>query len=159
MSEQLRLRHRDQYPGLGIAQDAGLAPQVILDLRQAQRRVNGHRDATRQQDAEEAPQKVASGRQRQRHGFSGAQTTALQARRHAPRFALQIVVADVLGSVVVTQQAHVGMPRLMVRMPVQYIDQGACGIRGLPLDAVGRDGVHHGGMLARAAGGTAAQHL
>ncbi|MDT4842044.1 hypothetical protein FQZ97_759250 [compost metagenome] len=51
------------------------------------------------------------------------------------------------------------VPWLMVRMPVQYIDQGARGIRGLPLDAVGRDGIHHGSRLARAAGGTAAQYL
>ncbi|MDT4855892.1 hypothetical protein FQZ97_902650 [compost metagenome] len=52
-----------------------------------------------------------------------------------------------------------GMPWLMLRMPVQYVDQGVCGIRGLPLDAVGRDGLCCGGRLDRPARGTAAQHL
>ncbi|MDT4849959.1 hypothetical protein FQZ97_840970 [compost metagenome] len=132
---------------------------MILDLRQAQRRVDGHRDAAGQQDSEEAQQEIATGRQHQRHGLSGAQATPLQPRRNPPGFAQQVAVADVLRPVVVTQQAHVDVPWLMLRMPVQYIDQGACGIRRQLLEAAGRNGIHHGGRLARPAGSTAAQNL
>ncbi|MCY1422093.1 hypothetical protein D9M71_377630 [compost metagenome] len=93
--EQLRLRHGNQHFGLGVAQNAGLAAQMILYLRQAQRWVDGHRHTTGQQDAEKALEKVAACGQHQGHGLTGVQATALQPCGNGQGPLVQGAIADI----------------------------------------------------------------
>jgi hypothetical protein len=64
--ERARLGHRDQHRGRGIVEDARMTTQVLLDLCRAQRRVNRHRDAARQQHANKTREVLARGRQHER---------------------------------------------------------------------------------------------
>ena len=70
-SQPLRLRHRDQQDRLGIGENPDMAAQVILELRRAQRGIDGDRDATGQQDAEKAKQVVTTGGQHDGHTLAG----------------------------------------------------------------------------------------
>ncbi|MNH00741.1 hypothetical protein D3C79_599410 [compost metagenome] len=92
--EQLRLRHGNQHFGLGVVQDAGLAAQMLLYLRQAQRWVDGHRHPTGQQDAEKTLEKVAACGQHQGHGLTGPQATALQPCGNGQGALVQGAIAD-----------------------------------------------------------------
>jgi hypothetical protein len=78
---RLRLRHGDDEGGLGVVEDARVAPEVVLDLRQARRRIDRHGYAAGQQDAEEAGEVVAAGRQHQCHRLFAAAGRARPGRR------------------------------------------------------------------------------
>ncbi|VVO41804.1 hypothetical protein PS691_05812 [Pseudomonas fluorescens] len=157
--EQLRLLHGDQHLGLGVAQDAGLAVQMILDLRQAQRWVDGHRHPPGQQDAKKAMEKVAPCGQHQGHGLTGLQATALQPGGNGPGCLVQGAIADVLRLVTFTQQAHVGKLRLMAHMPLQHLDQGPRSVRRLRRCYRGLAGVAGGQWTYRLGAMAAVQHM
>ncbi len=57
---RLGLRHGDHEHRFGVGQDARVPPQVVLDLGQACRRIDRHRNATRQHHAEKTCQIVVS---------------------------------------------------------------------------------------------------
>ncbi|MCY1356146.1 hypothetical protein D9M69_425880 [compost metagenome] len=122
--EQLGLGHGDQQADLGVGEDAGLAQQMLLDLRQAQRRVDRHRHAAGQQGTEEAEQEVAPGRQHQRHPLPGAQAAPLQAAGDAQGALAEAGVADLLAGLGGAQQVHVGALRVALDVPVEHLDEG-----------------------------------
>ncbi|MNP12727.1 hypothetical protein D3C76_1049770 [compost metagenome] len=129
--KQLGLRHGNQHFDLGVAQDAGLAAQMVLDLRKAQRWVDGHRNTTGQENAEKAMKEVAARGQHQGYGMADLQATALQPCGNGQGALVQGAIAYVLRLVAVAQQAHVGLLRLMAHLPLQHLDQGSRGVRRL----------------------------
>ena len=57
------LRHRDQYAAAGVAQDGGLAAEMILKLREPHWRIDRHWNSAGIKDPEESDEKIDAGRQ------------------------------------------------------------------------------------------------
>ncbi len=125
--DQLReppgLGHGDQHPGAAIVQDAALAPQVVLELRRTQRRVDRHRHAAGEEHAEEAVKVIGRRRQHQRDRLAGAETLLLQAARDRDRALPEFAVGDDFALPVVLVELDVGPIRMLVGVPVEHVDQ------------------------------------
>ena len=113
--------------GAGVAQDAGLAAQVVLDLRQPRRRIDRHRHGAGVEDAEEGDEEVEAGRQHQRDAVARHDVALDQAGGDAAPGLGELAVgqrpegrrASSSNSVTCTP---VGMVR---HVPLQHLDQGA----------------------------------
>ena len=64
------LGHRDQHAGAGIAQDAGLAAGIVLDLGALHRRIDRHRHRADVENPEECREEIDAGRQHERDPVS-----------------------------------------------------------------------------------------
>jgi len=122
-SHPLRLRRRDQQDRLGVGENPGMATQVILELRRAQRGVDGDRDATGQQDTEKAEQVVTTGGQHDGHALAGQQSARLQTSGQGPRPIGQRRVGDRFGFITFAVQVDMGALRMIEHMPVEHLRQ------------------------------------
>ena len=121
------LGHRDQEPGTGIAQDAGLAAQMILDLRKPHRRVDRHRNGAGIKNAEESNEKIDAGRQH--HGDAVARDDILgdQAASQVAGFGGEFAVCQrAENGRLILQYGQMQTVRMAGRMPFQNLDQGLC---------------------------------
>ena len=90
----LRFRQGKEHAGATVGKDAGLTPQMVLQLRGAQRGVKRHRYAAREQNAEEREEIVAPGGQHDRHGLPRLQAVRLQAGSEDLGLVAQFEVSD-----------------------------------------------------------------
>ena len=128
----LGLRKRDQGPRLGVAEDADLALGVLLDAIAAERRIDRHRNATREQDADE---RVEEGRLRSEHQsdtVAGRHAVLAQPRRNLQGALPERAIGDRL-----------------VRLPGEH-DMHALGVRHhMPLERLEKRRRRRGGGLGR----------
>ena len=119
----------DQHPRLAVAQDAGLAAQVLLDLIGACGRIHRHRHCAGEQDAEEAAEEVQPRGQHQRHAVARAHAERDQRAGEACGGLVQLAAAQCLGMVVIDQKADMGAPGMAGDVPFEHLDQGRGGFR------------------------------
>ena len=129
LRERLRLGHREQQPGLGVAQDAGNALQVVFELRQARRGIRRHRHTAGVQRAVERREEVASGRQHHGHRVTGAAAPLGEARSHRERVDAQPCIGEVRRRAVLRLDRHQQPLTMPLGVPVEHVDQGGerCG--------------------------------
>jgi len=84
------LRVGDEQARFGVAQDAGLPAQVVLELGAPERRMDRDGGRTGQQHAEERVEECRLGRQHERHPVAAADAPQHQAVRDGARVAIEI---------------------------------------------------------------------
>ena len=119
----LGFRNGDQGNNAGVGENTNLAAQVVLDLRQAGGRVDGHRNAAGEQNTEESSEEFPACRQHQRHGLLGLQAACLQTGGHRFGGALQVGVGDRFSLVAVTDQCDMRPFGMILNVPRQGVDQ------------------------------------
>ena len=125
-----RLGRRDQYGGASIAQDAGLAAQMLLDARQARRRIDRGRYAAGVEHAEEDGEKGGAGRQHDGNPFAWFQPAAAEAQSNGPRPLGQLSVGDGGLAAVAFDQHDMHAIAVPLDMPVENLGQGHRGVGG-----------------------------
>ena len=127
LADRLRFAHRDQHACHAVRKDGGLPAHVVGELRQAERRIDRHRNAARDQHAEVRCEEVASGGQHDRDRCARLEAFALRAARdgfrvgaRAPRSSARRPIRRLQGAVC----ESVGV---MTHMPVERFDQGRRG--------------------------------
>ena len=75
-------RQRDQEPSACVAQNAGLAAQMLFDLREPHRRINRDGNRAGIKDAEKGDEEIDSRRQHQGDAISGDDIAHDQAAAH-----------------------------------------------------------------------------
>ena len=73
-----RLGHGDEDRGFGVGQNARMAANMLLDLRQTRRRIDRHGDAAGSKDAEIRVEVFRAGGQHDRHRLARFQSCSLQ---------------------------------------------------------------------------------
>ncbi|MCY1229777.1 hypothetical protein D9M72_421620 [compost metagenome] len=119
-----RLGHRDQDRRLRVGQDAGVALQVVADLRQPRRRVERYRNSARQQHAAEAVEVLGAGGQHDGHGRARAHAAGHQPGGDGRGAAVQLRKADRRVCAVAVMQDDVGALRVAAQVPAQHVRQG-----------------------------------
>lgn len=84
----------DEQARLSIAQNAGLPPHMVLDLRAAEGRIDRHRDRARHHDSEKGEKELGTGRQHDGNAFARLHTTIEQPRRRLPRSTIEFAISD-----------------------------------------------------------------
>ena len=120
------LRHRHQDARAGIAQDAGLPAQVVLDLRQPRRRIDRHRHRAGVEDAEKGDEEFQAGRQHQRDPVARHDVALDQAGGDAPPRHGELPVGQrPKGGERVVEQRDMHPVGMVRHMPLQHLHQGA----------------------------------
>ncbi len=113
----------EQDAGAGVAQDRRLARGVLLDLIGAERRVERHRHAAREQDAEVGVEERRLGAEQQRHPLARDDAAAAQSGGHRRRVAIQAAVGDRRLGAVVGPQLDVDAVGALLDLPAQRLHQ------------------------------------
>ena len=91
------LRNGHQHGGAGVAQNAGLPAQMVLDLRQPHRRIDRNRNGAGIEDAEEGDEEIEAGRQHQRDAVARHDVARDETGRDAARRVGEIAVGQAIG--------------------------------------------------------------
>ena len=94
MRDRNGFTHGYEYDCLGVRQDAGVAPHMLLDLREFGRRINRHRDAACKQDAEVGIKIVRRCGQHDRHCLPWLHAASLQASGDARGAGLESSISN-----------------------------------------------------------------
>ncbi len=121
---------RDERRGSGIAQDAGLPAQVILDQAAAKRRIDRHRHATRHEHAEEGLEEARFRRQHDGDAITGLVPTCEKAAGDASRRRVESGVGDDLLGLLAAPENNVRPLSTQADMIVERLEKGL-GLDGL----------------------------
>ena len=123
----------DEEARLGGPQDAGLPPQVVLDLALAGRRIERHRDAAGAQDTAEGGEVFQGGGEHEPHGLPRLETQGAQTGGHGAGPPVELAVGQRLGLVVSGIEQDVPPVRMALNVPVEHLEQRPRAVRrGLP---------------------------
>ena len=119
-----QLRCHNQKAGLGIAQNAGLAPQMLLDLGAAERRIDGNRNTARVEDAEECFEECRVRRQHDGDPVACGEAALEQAGRDPAGRLMQIIVSQAGFSTLPMPDAYVRPFAMRPDVMLEDVDQG-----------------------------------
>ncbi len=123
MADGTNLRVGDENARLRVGENAGLATQMILDLRQPKRRINRHGNGAGEQNAEEGDEEVAIRGQHDRDALSGMHAALDQSARHGAGAMIEIPICERFRGARASPQQHMPAVAVTLRVTGERIDQ------------------------------------
>ena len=115
-------RPDNKYARACIAQDAGLSPQMILDLSAAKWRIDRDRNAASVDHPEERFEESRLGRQHNRDTVARGKTFLQQSPSDAAGGAVKVGIGDALLIVLAPPQQYVGTAPMLGNVIVERFD-------------------------------------
>ncbi len=112
----------DQQAGGRIAEDPGLASEVLLDLSEARGRIDRHRHRSREEHAEEDREELEAGRQHEGDRVSGGHAAIDEPAGDAARLGEQLGVSPCTGTSLVLE-VNMHAAAMALGVPHEHVDQ------------------------------------